>query len=145
MKIAVMLITAAVFILVCLLHFLPQINYRSMPGGLLNGTLDDSKPNWVSSQVQASNKHHIEALQVKHLGLLADCLLSLPFKTTLVRLDENTLIAYRQSRVFNFTDWIRIDKQGQVTSSATMGYYDFGKNRQWVEFIRSRCLTNHPS
>ncbi|QRN04646.1 DUF1499 domain-containing protein [Legionella sp. MW5194] len=122
-----------------LMHFIPAINFRAMPQGLIQGTLNVSKPNWVSSRVPESDSHYVAPLTVTDLSAIRDCVLRQSPKTTLVKLDASSLIAYRQSPVFNFTDWLIIGNDGQVTSSATMGYYDFGKNREWVESLRAHC------
>ncbi len=53
--------------------------------------------------------------------------------------NSERLLAYRQSALFNFVDWICIDSEGQLTSSATLGYSDMGKNRELVEEIRQHC------
>lgn len=127
-----------------LMHFMPGINFRGMPQGLTQGTLNASKPNWVSSLVPESDSHYVAPLTVADLSAIKDCVLRQSPKTTLVKLDESSLIAYRQSPVLNFTDWLIIKNDGQVTSSATMGYYDFGKNREWVESLRAHC-TVQPS
>ncbi len=111
----------------------PTLNYRPMPTGLCEGTLSPSKPNWVSSLVQSSNSHHIAPLQGNTLALIASHLK----KAQIVDLNTSRLIAYRQSPLLSFTDWICIKSNGDVISSATLGYYDFGKNRQWVEAIRA--------
>lgn len=121
-------------------YLFPQINFREMPEGLKNGKLDDQKPNWVSSRVAETSAHYVAPLLIDDLTQLAACLKTTSPKTTIQQVDEQSLIAYRQSPFFNFTDWIMIDKNGQVTSSATMGYYDFGKNRLWVDAIRKACV-----
>ncbi|MDX1838586.1 DUF1499 domain-containing protein [Legionella taurinensis] len=127
-----------------LMHFIPAINFRGMPQGLIQGALTASKPNWVSSLVPESDSHYVAPLTVADLSAIKDCVVRQSPKTTLVKLDESSLIAYRQSPVFNFTDWLIIRKDGQVTSSATMGYYDFGKNREWVESLRAHCTVPSP-
>ncbi len=134
---AVMILLAVLAVL--MMYLFPKINFRAMPEGLVNGRQDEQKPNWVSSLVARNNAHYIAPLAIKNLSSLAECLLKQDKNTTLVKVDESSLIAYRQSTVFHFTDWIVIDSQGQVSASATMGHYDFGKNRQWVEAIRASC------
>lgn len=130
---------ALMVLTVLLMHFIPRINFRDMPSGLAQGGLDASKPNWVSSHVAQQDSHYIAPLNISTLAVLKDCVMMQSPKTTLVKLDDATLIVYRQSAFFNFTDWLMIQNDGQVTSSATMGYYDFGKNREWVERIRTQC------
>lgn len=127
-----------------LMYLMPAINFRDMPEGLAQGTLDARKPNWVSSRVPKNDSHYIAPLTIPSLAALKDCVVNQSPKTTLVKLDESSLIAYRQSPVFNFTDWLIINRDGQVTSSATMGYYDFGKNREWVESLRAHCTEPPP-
>jgi uncharacterized protein (DUF1499 family) len=121
----------------------PKINYRSMPAHLCEALLPEQKPNWVSSLVDSNNPHYVAPFKIKSLSTLADCLHSQFPKATITFVQENShLLAYRQSRVFHFTDWICIKADGHVSSSATMGHSDFGKNREWVEAIRQRCLSN---
>lgn len=136
---AFMILLMILIITLLLMYFIPTINFRDMPAGLAEGALDAGKPNWVSSRVPKNDAHYIAPLTISSLAALKACVVKQSPKTTLVKLDEASLIAYRQSPVFNFTDWLIITRDGQVTSSATMGYYDFGKNREWVESLRAHC------
>lgn len=119
------------------MYLMPGINYRSMPVGLCEAKLVEARPNWVSSLVDPSSQHYIEPLEANALPLLATRLKKQGGKIHIAHLDENYLLAFRQSPFFNFTDWICIRTDGNLTSSATMGHYDFGKNREWVTNIRN--------
>lgn len=139
MKLFLLVLGLSVLALVALMHFFPQINFRSMPPALCEGKLDVQKPNWVSSQVASADKHYVEPLHFSDLEALAVCIKRTLPSVTLTQLSSTRLIAYRQSKVFNFVDWICIQSNGSVSSSATLGYSDFGKNRQLVEQIRMSC------
>lgn len=124
---------------VAAMYFLPQINFREMPQGLIDGRLSEDKPNWVSSSVASDNLHYIASLHVDSLKKLAACIKSNIPDVTITKIDETGLFAYRQSRVFHFVDWFIIRSNGAVISSATMGHSDFGKNRELIEQIRTLC------
>ncbi|MBL7478374.1 DUF1499 domain-containing protein [Legionella bononiensis] len=121
------------------MYLFPQINFREMPKGLIDGQLPEEKPNWVSSLVAADNAHYIPPLKVGTLVQLAECIKSKVPEVTMTQLNESNLIGYRQSRVFHFVDWLIIRSDGTVVSSATMGHSDFGKNRELIERIRTLC------
>ncbi|KTD46183.1 DUF1499 domain-containing protein [Legionella quateirensis] len=121
------------------MYLFPQINFREMPKGLLDGQLPEAKPNWVSSFVAADNAHYIAPLKVETLAKLSVCIQSKVPEVTMTQLNESNLIAYRQSKVFHFVDWLVIRSDGNVVSSATMGRSDFGKNRELIEHIRTAC------
>lgn len=53
--------------LVVILYLFPQINFREMPKGLVEGQLPDDKPNWVSSLVNESDSHYIAPLKVESM------------------------------------------------------------------------------
>lgn len=125
--------------LVAAMYFFPQINFRDMPQGLIDGTLSEDKPNWVSSLVASDNPHYIAALNVDSLEKLAACIKSNIPDVTITKTDKTGLFAYRQSRVFHFVDWLIIRSDGTVISSATMGHSDFGKNRELIDQIRTLC------
>jgi uncharacterized protein (DUF1499 family) len=112
-----------------------------MPEGLCDGRLNVDKPNWVSSLVARTESHYIEPLNQVNMQALMQCLQAEFKKITISSMTKDTLIAYRQSRIFNFVDWLCIKKEGAVTASATMGYSDFGKNRELVEQIRLSCMS----
>ena len=116
----------------------PKINYRPAPHGLCEGKLNQNKPNWVSSLVAESNEHYIEPLQFASLSSLADCIKNF-IDTQITHLSDTHLLAYHQSKTFHFTDWLCVKADGHVSSSATMGHYDFNKNREWVNKIRESC------
>ena len=126
-------------IVVGVVYLFPQINFRGMPAGLFEGRLAEDKPNWVSSMVSASDSHYIAPLKFQSLAQLSACIEAKLPKVVIKSTDESKIIAYRQSRVFHFVDWLCIHADGSVTSSATMGSSDFGKNRELVEQIRTLC------
>lgn len=135
----VLIILAALVAVVGVMHLFPQINFRDMPKGLVEGDLPEEKPNWVSSFVATDNAHYIAPLKIKSLAQLSDCIKTRLPEVLIQKSDELNIIAYRQSRVFHFVDWLCIHPDGKVVSSATMGYSDLGKNRELVEKIRALC------
>ncbi|HAT1797828.1 TPA: DUF1499 domain-containing protein [Legionella pneumophila] len=134
------IVLALILTLVLILYLFPQINFREMPKGLVEGQLPDDKPNWVSSLVDESDSHYIAPLKVESMSELAACIDSKIPELKIQKQDASLLVGYRQSRFFHFVDWLCIHADGNVISSATMGYSDFGKNRELVEKIRSLCL-----
>ncbi|HAU1152904.1 TPA: DUF1499 domain-containing protein [Legionella pneumophila] len=133
------IVLALILTLIVILYLFPQINFREMPKGLVEGQLPDDKPNWVSSLVNESDSHYIAPLKVESMSELAACIESKISELKIQKQDASFLVGYRQSRFFHFVDWLCIHADGNVISSATMGYSDFGKNRELVEKIRSRC------
>ncbi|HAU1192969.1 TPA: DUF1499 domain-containing protein [Legionella pneumophila] len=133
------IVLALILTLVVILYLFPQINFREMPKGLVEGQLPDDKPNWVSSLVDESDSHYIAPLKVESMSELAACIDSKIPELKIQKQDVSLLVGYRQSRFFHFVDWLCIHADGNVISSATMGYSDFGKNRELVEKIRSQC------
>ena len=127
-------------VIIAVFHLFPQINYRDMPKALCEAKFDNDKPNWVSSLVETDNPHYIKPFHSVDLKKLSQCISDHFSMVTIREVSENRLLAYRTSFVFNFVDWFCIEANGQVTSSATMGYYDLGKNRELVEDIRNVCL-----
>ncbi|KGP63229.1 hypothetical protein EP47_04510 [Legionella norrlandica] len=125
--------------LVLIMYLFPQINFREMPEGLMDGKLPEEKPNWVSSLVSESSSHYIAPLKVEAISKLVSCIESRVPELKIQKQEVSFLIGYRQSRVFHFVDWLCIYANGNVISSATMGHSDFGKNRELVEKIRSLC------
>lgn len=125
---------------VAVMYFFPQINFRDMPQGLIDGSLSEDKPNWVSSSVAKDSTHYIAPFTVDSLEKLAACIKNNIPDVTITKVDETGLFAYRQSRVFHFVDWFIIHSNGAVISSATMGHSDFGKNRELIEQIRTLCF-----
>lgn len=125
--------------LVGLMYLFPQINFREMPQGLIDGKLPEEKPNWVSSSVASDNSHYIAPLKINTLAKLAECIKSKVPEVHITKMDDRNIFAYRQSRVFHFVDWMIINSDGSVISSATMGRSDFGKNRELIEKIRTVC------
>lgn len=133
------LIVLLLVAVVGVMYFFPEINFRSMPKGLIDGKLSEDKPNWVSSYVSSHDSHYVAPLPVANLEKLSACITE---KLPQVSLHESTaayVLLYRQSQIFHFVDWVCIHTDGNVVSSATMGYSDLGKNRELVEEIRSLC------
>ena len=114
----------------------PQINFRDMPTGLCKGELNVTKPNWVSSTVDTKDDHYIRPLKIDSLLMVAKIVKRSQPQVTIVKENQNRILAYRQSTIFHFTDWICIEANGSVTASATLGYSDLNQNRKWVESIR---------
>lgn len=138
MKLLAIIITILI-LPVGIAYLFPQITFRAIPNGLIEGYLPENKPNWVSSKVSPNNAHYIAPLQFKSLSELSACIASkLPF-VSIQSIDESKLIGYRQSKIFHFVDWFCINADGTVSSSATIGHSDFGKNRELVEQIRMLC------
>lgn len=133
------IIVGLVVVLVGVMYLFPQINFRGMPKGLVDGQLPEEKPNWVSSFVVSNNSHYIAPLKIESLVKLSSCIAAKLPEVKVQKMDESTLIAYRQSTVFHFVDWFCIHADGNVVSSATMGHSDFDKNRELIDKIRTLC------
>lgn len=138
MKLALILVLL-LGLVVAVMYLFPQINFRSMPDGLIDGNLPQEKPNWVSSFVARDNPHYVAPLNIKSFSHLSACIAAKFPEVTIQKSDASSLIAYRRSQIFHFVDWFYIHADGKVTSSATMGHSDFGKNRELVEKIRALC------
>lgn len=126
-------------IVVAIMYLFPQINYREMPEGLIDGHFSEEKPNWVSSKVPTTDTHYIAPLKIQSLAQLSACIESKIPEVIIKNTDTSRIIAYRPSRIFHFVDWLCIHNDGSLSSSATMGRSDFGKNRELVEKIRASC------
>lgn len=133
------IISVILLITMGIMHLFPQINFREMPDGLIEGKLPKNKPNWVSSRVPVNDSHYVPPLKFKSLEQLSACISTKLPQVVIQSKDESKLIAYRQSRLFNFVDWLCIHADGMVSSSATMGHSDLGKNKELVEQIRAFC------
>lgn len=127
-------------VLVGIMYLFPQINFRAMPSGLIEGKLPEAKPNWVSSFVAKTDAHYIAPFHVESLSKLSTCIKEKIPEVIIQKTDSSTILAYRQSQVFHFVDWLCIHADGNVVSSATMGHSDFGKNRELIEKIRTVCF-----
>jgi uncharacterized protein (DUF1499 family) len=138
MKIVAIIIVILV-ITIGIMYLFPQINFREMPDGLIGGGLPENKPNWVSSTVSPTDSHYIAPLKFQSLAQLSACIASKLPHVSIKKTDESKIIAYRQSKVFHFVDWLCIHADGRISSSATMGHSDFGKNKELVEQIRTLC------
>ncbi len=130
----VLLLLIGLITLAC--YIWPQINYREMPKGLCAGELNLKAPNWVSSLVANNDSHYITPLKFESLSSVSEKIKQNLPQVNIVSEDQNRILAYRQSVVYHFTDWICIEANGNVTSSATMGHSDFEQNRKLVESIR---------
>ena len=128
-----------ILIIIVLMIIFPKINFRPMPPGLCEGKLPEKMPNWVSSLVPDTDAHYIKPLSITSLPIIAKYIEKCGTKIHITNMDNSNLFAYRQSPVFNFTDWICIRADGHVSASATMGYSDLGKNREWVTMIQNQC------
>lgn len=131
----ILLLVFGLFLLV--FHLFPRINFRPAPLGLCQGQLPLGKPNWVSSLVPKTDSHYIAALPEMPLVELGPLLQKSIPNLTLVEVSARGIVGYRRSWWFNFVDWFCISPEGQVSSSATMGYSDLGKNRELVEAMRT--------
>ena len=102
-------------------------------------------PNCVSSQAANENRWvHPLRYQGERARARAQLLALLDGmdRAEIVQADENYIHAQFRSAVFGFVDDVEflLDPPGfiQVRSSARIGYYDFGVNRERVERIRVR-------
>lgn len=118
-------------------YLFPQINFRQKPSGLCEAKLKDHLDNWVSSKVPAQDRHYIQPLTIQSLELIAKDIKKNQPNVIIVEANDKRILAYRQSRIYHFTDWVCLESTGDITSSATMGRKDFGMNRALVESIRS--------
>ena len=136
------LLIVLIIVLVLLLAFhlfiskRPDFFYRDKPEGLCQAALPD-KPNWVSSLVYPSDGHYIRRLPEHSLEKIVRAIHRLDPKTYVV-LHPTYIEGYRRSHYFRFTDWFCIKEDGNITSTAAVGYSDLGKNRQWVEALRKQ-------
>lgn len=110
-----------------------------MPAGIIDGKLSPEKPNWVSSFINKSDSHYIEPLKFKTIKEFSQCIGKNIPEVKIYSLETDKIIGYRQSRIFHFVDWFCIHADGNVVSSATMGHYDFEKNRELIDKIRKLC------
>lgn len=115
----------------------PSVFFRPMPKGLCAAKLAD-KPNWVSSLVDKSDSHYIEKLPVATKKQQIQCLTHSHPRLVITE-EGSAIIGYRRTRVFGFTDWFCLTPNGDITSSATLGHYDFSVNREFVSKLRA-CL-----
>jgi len=134
----ILLLIALSSVIALFLYSYPDTFYRPVPNGICNGKLPD-KPNWVSSLVDKRDPHYIEKLPLTSSKKQEDCLKKINSSLVIV-LEGVDIVGYRRTRVFGFTDWFCLrSATGEITSSATLGYYDFGVNRAFVSKLRA-CL-----
>lgn len=138
--IVVVIALLGVFVMSIFLSKYPEFFYRDSPLGLCEANLS-SKPNWVSSLVEPSDSHYVSPLPVNSLDAIQQCIYKIDPKTYVV-LHANYIEGYTRTNFFGFTDWFCIKDNGQITSSATLGYSDLRKNRQWVEKLRQQIIKN---
>jgi uncharacterized protein (DUF1499 family) len=95
------------------------------------------KPNWVSSQADAGDKHHIAAL-AGSIADVAKVVKSMP-RTVIVEQKGDYLYAEFSTALMGFTDDVEFVADGKtvhVRSSSRLGIRDFDVNRKRVEAIR---------
>lgn len=123
-------ILVALFLISFFLRKYSDTFYRGKPAGLCEAKLAD-KPNWVSSLVEPSNPHFVAPLSVGAFDHIEKAIKRIEPKVYLL-VTPDFIEGYRRSQFFGFTDWFCINTLGHITSSATVGYSDFGNNRRWV-------------
>jgi uncharacterized protein (DUF1499 family) len=136
--IVIVIVLLGVFIMSIFLSKYPELFYRDSPVGLCEANLPD-KPNWVSSLVDRKDSHYISPLSFNEFDDIRQCIYNVDPKSYII-VHPKYIEGYRRTNFFGFTDWFCIKDSGQVTSSATVGYSDLGKNRQWVDKLRSQLL-----
>ena len=124
---------------------------RLLPGkrptdlGVSNGRFTAAptrKPNWVSSQVQPSDPHHIAPLTAKGPDAMAQLrrkLEAMP-RVTIVKAEGDYLNAEFESALMGYVDDVEFLRAGtiiHVRSSSRLGHSDLGANRKRIEAIRA--------
>jgi len=102
------------------------------------------KPNWVSSQVEASDPHYIAPLKFTRdakaaMARLAKVVQAQP-RAKIVRSDETYLNAEFSTALMGYVDDVEFFCDGkaiQVRSSSRLGVRDFNMNRKRVEALRA--------
>jgi uncharacterized protein (DUF1499 family) len=116
--------------------------------GVTNGRFGAAatwKPNWVSSQVDAGDKHHIAPLKAggdakAAMQRLAKVVESSP-RAKVVDRKDGYLYAEFSTPLMGFTDDVECTAAGDVIhvrSSSRLGIRDLGVNRNRIEAIRRR-------
>ena len=103
------------------------------------------KPNWVSSQVDAGDSHHVAPLEFSRDGKaamqrLAKVVRGLP-RTMIVEQKDDYLYAEFSTPLMGYVDDVEFHCNGKVIdvrSSSRLGTSDLGANRKRVEAIRAR-------
>lgn len=136
----VVTVLAALLLMQFVLALKPNLFYRDKPFGLCEANLGRA-PNWVSSLVHQSSSHHVASFAELPFTKITSCIEFIDPKTYVVEL-TNHLEGFRRTALFGFTDWFCIERNGNLTSAATLGYTDLGRNRKWVERIRQCVMAN---
>ncbi len=124
---------------------------RLLPGkrptdlGVSNGRFTappTNKPNWVSSQIQPSDKHHVAPLTAKGPDAMAQLrrtIESMP-RVAVIKAEGDYLNAEFESALMGYVDDVEFVRAGTVIhmrSSSRLGHSDLGANRKRVEVIRA--------
>ncbi len=124
---------------------------RLLPGkrpdnlGVSNGRFTAEptwKPNWVSSQVDASDKHYTAPLPAggaDAMAKLRKLIEGMP-RTTIVKAAGDYLYAEFETALMGYVDDVEFVRTGNaihVRSSSRLGVRDFDVNRKRVEAIRA--------
>lgn len=107
------------------------------------------KPNWVSSQVEASDPHSIAPLKFTRdakaaMGRLTKVIQAQP-RAAIVRNDDSYVYAEFSTPLMGYVDDVEFFCDGkaiQVRSSSRLGIRDFNMNRKRVEKIRAEFEKN---
>ena len=95
------------------------------------------KPNWVDSQVDSSDKHHIAPLKGT-VAAVAKLVKGMD-RAVIVEQKDNYLYAEFSTPLMGYTDDVEFASDGKalhVRSSSRLGIRDFDVNRKRVEAIR---------
>ena len=100
------------------------------------------KPNWVSSQVEAGDSHHVAPIKAggDAMARLAKVVGAYP-RAKIVEQKGNYLCAEFSTALMGYTDDVEFHFDGkalQVRSSSRLGIRDFNVNRKRVEAIRAQ-------
>lgn len=103
------------------------------------------KPNWVSSQAEPGDPHHVAPLawagDAKAAMQRLETVLAAQPRAVVVRRDGPYLHAEFSTALLGFTDDVEFICDGkaiQVRSSSRLGVRDFGVNRKRVEALRAQ-------
>ena len=103
------------------------------------------KPNWVSSQVEASDSHYVTPIALSGeptevINKVAAVVKALP-RAVIVKQDGGYLYAEFSTALMGFTDDVEFFADGQqlhVRSSSRLGIRDFDVNRKRIEALRAK-------
>ena len=107
------------------------------------------KPNWVSSQVDASDRHYVVPLKFTRdakavMSRLAKVVQSQP-RVKIIKSDESYLNAEFSTPLMGYVDDVEFFCDGKavhVRSSSRLGVRDFDVNRKRVEALRAEFERN---